>query len=724
MSFARLHEVVTYLIAALGFYALTLGGELGTTSSLLLALGLVSSLFARGPLLARPGWIRAWNVAVIVFLALQILRGFVGEPFLALGLEFAGFLQVTRLMNRRTAADHQQIAVLAFLHVIAATVLSTEIAYGLVFVGFVIVTPWMLVLSHLRREIEANYQAAGERKVDVARVLASKRIVGPSFLAGTAILTIPIFALTIVLFLVFPRVGMGFLAFGEGHGQRTAGFGSNVELGDFGVIRDDPTVVLRVRLPDMGARPPPTLALRMRGTSFDRYDGRRWTRGQTQSAPIRSHGDFFPIHRDERRGDRTIDVVLDHLDEPVIFIPPRAIGVRIPPRVEGGFDRNREVRRARGLDLRYGDDDALGLTYTVFVSGEPGEILEEPLDDEERLAYLALPEGMDRVRALAREIAGDAATDAERAHRIDAWLRDSGTFRYSLEMPDTGGRDPLEVFLFEARSGHCEYFSTAMAVMLRAIGIPTRNVTGFLGGAYNPYGNYYAIRQGDAHSWLEARIDDRWVTFDPTPPARGDIRPEEGVFAEIRAIVDALSTRWANEVVGYDLRSQVEGLRNLFRFARSVREAFSFGGDAEMPGAPDEASEPRRAPTSSSSVLAALVLLVAITTIAAVVLVLRRRRTRAATGSPSVLAAVRLYRELERALEDLQRPRPASTTPREHADALSKEGYAHADTVAEVTSRYEAARWGGEPLRPDEVEKLTRAIAAIRQGPKEPRQSL
>ena len=93
-------------------------------------------------------------------------------------------------------------------------------------------------------------------------------------------------------------------------------------------------------------------------------------------------------------------------------------------------------------------------------------------------------------------------------------------FRYTLKLTGTPGRDPLAHFLFETRAGHCEYFASAMAVMLRAIGIPSREVNGFLPGEYNDLGGDYIVRASDAHSWVEAYFPGSgWITFDPTPPA-------------------------------------------------------------------------------------------------------------------------------------------------------------------------------------------------------------
>src|SRR5690606_13078757 len=88
-------------------------------------------------------------------------------------------------------------------------------------------------------------------------------------------------------------------------------------------------------------------------------------------------------------------------------------------------------------------------------------------------------------------------------------------------------------------------------------------VTGFIGGTYNRFGRYYAVRQGDAHSWIEVHVSGRgWTRFDPTPPS--DAAPQSeitGVLAFVRDFVEAAAQRWNRHVVGYDLKQQVHLIR-------------------------------------------------------------------------------------------------------------------------------------------------------------------
>lgn len=707
MKFSTLHTGISYLLAALGLLALTLGSELPLPSAVMLGLGYVVSLAVGPKQWNRPGYTKLWNALLVAFLALQIGRGFLGAPILALGMEFAGFLQISRLFHRRTAKDHQHIQTLAFLHLIAATVLSTGLDYAFVFLGFVLVTPWMLAFTHLRVEIESHYadehDEDGASNPRVQRVLKSKRIAGPGFLAGTAALSIPLFVVTAAFFLLFPRVGMGFLSFGGAGGRNVAGFGGNVELGDFGVIRDDPTVVVRVRPKVASATPAPYANLRLRGTSFDRYSGSQWTRSLVEPERFVAELGSFLIQRVPRNteDEQELEIYVDPIDEPVIFLPDGTIALDVPPRVENAQNVGRRLERRMGLDVRYTDGDGLPFRYTAIVARDAYGQFRDPSSDDELDLYKQLPDdpSITRVRELAEEIAGEG-DPLQRARRIEAWLSASGEFRYSLAMPDTRGRDPLEVFLFEAKSGHCEYFSTAAAVMLRTLGIPSRNVTGFVGGTWNEYGNYYALSQGDAHSWVEVYVDGYWFVLEPTPPARGEMPVDSGMLAELRAIIDALRTRWSESVVGYDLQQQVSSLRSFYRWLRSFRS------DEDVD--PEPVDDDARLQLGEGSHAPVFVGLLLVVLLAGLAWWLQRRRRRGSKEEGR--DATKLYAELEKVLKRAGYPRPPARTPREHATLVRDAGFERADVVDEITEAYLAARWGSRAIDVRELRSKVRSL--------------
>jgi transglutaminase-like putative cysteine protease len=715
MSFAALQKAVTFLLSGLGLIALTFGGELTPVVMLAIGVAFVMCWFAERPLIEHPAWGRSWNVLVVVALGVQAMRGFSsGAGWLGLAMEFAALLSISRLANRRTAADYQQIAVLAFMHLIAATVLTTDLSYASVFVVFVVATPWVLTFAHLRAEIERNYPAKAEphEGTDVQRVLSSKRIVAPSFLAWTAMLSIPMFAMTIALFFVFPRVGLGLVSFGGRNGQSVAGFGNTVELGGFGVIRTDPTVVLRVT----STRPLNAAQmhryLRLRGTAFDHYDGERWTRSSDETVPMQGMGDYFPLRRVENpRRDLSLRIILDRLDEPVLFLPAGTVGVRIPQRGVPGRLRRTALTRGQGLDIRYHSSEELGIIYEAVVSRESDEMDVPVARDMDDGRFLQLPAGHERVYALARELTKDVAEPYGKALKLETYLRDGGRFVYTLNQPNTEGKAPLEAFLFEAKRGHCEYFATALAIMLRALDIPSRNVTGFVGGEYNPYANHYGIRQSDAHSWVEAMIPDRgWVTLDPTPPGRDAMGPGASLFDDLRKMVDAARAYWMTQVVSYDLRSQISALKRL----RSFIGQLSFPKFSTGQKSPERAAKNESSPDLDFTAPAVVVVIGLLGT--AAWLLLRRPRRQQRVLSASAKRARRLYRDLEQILADRGRARPVHVSPEAHARRLAAEGVAFAPAVVNLTELYVAARYGQRTLAQAELERMQGLVNEVKRA--------
>jgi protein-glutamine gamma-glutamyltransferase len=712
MSFVRLQKLVTYLLAALGLFALTFGGEIPLVPLLVLAAGFVASWFAEGPIIHRPWWQRGFNVLTVVALVGQVMRGMAGGGgWLSLAMEFAGLLTISRLCNRRDAADYQQIAMLSLIQLIAATVLTTDLGYAAVFVAFAIVTPWVLTFAHLRREIERNYphepETAGQN--DLARVLASRRIVDPSFLLWTALLSVPMLMMTVALFALFPRIGLGMLNLGNNRGQHVSGFGDDVELGGFGVIRDDPTVVLRVTT----SRPLPLVVarryLRLRGTAFDQYDGRRWTRSSDGAVKMSPIGEYYPLKRMPKREDLTLRIILDRLDEPVIFVPTGAVGLRIPERGLPGAAQRVTLTRRHGFDIRYASSEDMGIVYEAEVTTALGPS-DVPVDRElDDARYLAIPPGHERVVALALELTRGIADPAEKAKRLERYLKRDGGYDYSLELPDVRGKVPLVAFMFDVRRGHCEYFSTALAIMLRAVGIPARNVTGYLGGEFNTYGGYYAIRQADAHSWVEALLPDRgWVLVEPTPPTRDEFTTSD-LFRELRAMADAARAYWMTHVVAYDLRAQLRAIRQMRDFFRELASSGKRTQD-------DEAEAAKGGRVLSRSTLGWMVAGVAL--LGALWFAarrLRRRRSLVALSS-SARAAQKLYRQLEAVLAKRGLARPPHVTPEAHARALREQGFPAADAVIELTDAYVESRFGSYDLEPPRLRALSERLRDVKRA--------
>ena len=179
-----------------------------------------------------------------------------------------------------------------------------------------------------------------------------------------------------------------------------------------------------------------------------------------------------------------------------------------------------------------------------------------------------MPAGLkDKLKAIAEplvigiEIEGAEGIIA-RARAIEAFLRDSGRFSYTLQMEIYDSKlDPVEDFLLNRKAGHCEYFARALALLLRSVGIRSRIVNGFKGGDWNQLTETLIVRQKHAHSWVEAYVGTTgqdhtpvWITLDPTPVAerKRSIAQVGGLAGKFRPFTDSFRHIWIFYVIGYD----------------------------------------------------------------------------------------------------------------------------------------------------------------------------
>ncbi len=313
MRFGLVHRVMTDALAVLGILAVVSTAALSPLATAVLLVGLAGALAVPESWQTKTLFRHAATTGMLLLIVVQGARIVAGQPFIDVMVEFAALLQIVRLATRRGAAHDQQIIVLSLLHFVAGTVLGGGLGYGLCFLGFLIVAPGALVLSHLRREVEGNYrQGARDRTglpVDVPRILRSRRVVGRGFLVSTCLISVPIFLFTAVLFLLFPRVGLSLLLLNHPHPGRMVGFTDHVKIDEVGLIRSNPQMALRFELESPPNPPPPRMILRLRGTAFDATDGVNWTRTLSDRRSAERIGDLYPLrrmpHPDDKRSPST-----------------------------------------------------------------------------------------------------------------------------------------------------------------------------------------------------------------------------------------------------------------------------------------------------------------------------------------------------------------------------------------------------------------------------------
>lgn len=705
MRFALAHKASTYIMAVCAYFALALSGFLSDLWILLSLLGLVASWWWEPPRIDYDRYGKAWTIGSVLVALYAGATVLGGRDILLVGAEFLMYLLVVKLFNRRSCRDYQQVYVLSFLMLVAGTVLNTEITYGAFFLGYVVASTWALILFHLRREMEDNFllkhsDGRPSQRVEVTRILNSRRIVGGKFFLGTSLVSLGIFAFATMLFLFIPRIGFGFFFQKDRHGLHMAGFSDGVQLGAHGVIKDNRTVVMRVKV-DGGYQGSDAPAIHWRGVAFDQYEKGTWSR--TLNAPISRRRVMYP--------DR---VPVHHMlyDKPADeLVPPRPTGVRQEIYLEPmGNDVLFGAAMPTAFEFdslpgrtkpRQGRNDELRLTHTQGIKYEVYSRIEKPSADELRAATSAfLPEGFDvytqypedeitaRTIALAETITAGHANSYDKARAIEAWLRTN--LAYTLEMRSPGDLEPIDFFLFERRRGHCEYFSSAMTILLRVLDIPARNVNGFLGGEWNEYDDYIAVRAGDAHSWVEVYFPGKgWVTFDPTPAGGRDRlgRGGGGVLDKVRRFFDNMRFKWFKWVVEYDIYQQL----SIFKAIGQKLKGGTKGARSLIGGFKDWANRNKAAAIATGLIFVALLV--------GISLLRRRRRARGGSSASGARRGKRaelpaLYNGVLDYLKKRGHARPTSRTPREHARALAAADAPGATELGELTEIYYAAEYG------------------------------
>lgn len=272
---------------------------------------------------------------------------------------------------------------------------------------------------------------------------------------------------------------------------------------------------------------------------------------------------------------------------------------------------------------------------THFTSIYPGE-----LD-----YYRALPAGLERLQSLARQIAvpTDApnSTPTEMVHRILQHLRDSGEFGYTLDMSvNDPSIDAVEDFLFNRKQGHCEYFASALGLMLRAVDIPARLVSGFKGGDRNPSTGYFVVQGRHAHVWVEALLNGRWRVLDATPASRSDsvksLAPKLGLFG---TIADMFSNIWSHHVVGLSFNDQSDNVyRPLKEIGTTAWEGLRESVEDFLTGENASGGSSQR----RSQIIAGLTIAVVLSVLVWTLLLAARSRLPAETRSPWFARLLRL----------------------------------------------------------------------------------
>jgi len=457
---------------------------------------------------------------------------FVSRDFLTATVHGVCFLATVKILTAQSNRDYVYTGVISFIELISAALISVQPSFFACLALYVVFAIAAFTSAELRRGFERHKQTT---------VPGHRRMGWP--LAAVAITsTCGILIITAGLFLLVPRTAR-IAAMLFPYGPHLTGFSNVVDLGGFGRISRDDRAVMHI-LPYSRALPPD---LKWRGAALSHFDGRRWVDPPLPGRPIATSHGYAEVadetQRSRRDGHRLVyRVDLQNSGTGALFIAgiPEFINVdarNLVATQEGAF----RIFAPFNETLRY------------EVSAHSGPPLPSLLTSSERARYLDLPPLDIRIYSLARKWSGEGAA-IERALKIQSHLQRD--FKYTLDGPEKPVRDPLSDFLFVRKEGYCEYFASAMAVMLRSEGIPSRVATGFQSGYFNDVSGLYVVRASDAHAWVEGWIEGRgWITFDPTPVARKS--NSASFLSRIDMYLDAADHTWQEWVVSYDLGHQV-----------------------------------------------------------------------------------------------------------------------------------------------------------------------
>jgi transglutaminase-like putative cysteine protease len=615
-------------------------------------------------------------------------------------VHFLLFVMLIRLYSATTDRDALFLAMLSFAAILASAVLTIDTTFLGLFFLFLLFGVATFVGLEMRSgskgaiapEIDAHPEQ--ELRLTRALVLAALSVALGAMMIGGA------------LFFFFPRFSAGYLGRTSLQPTLMSGFSDDVELGQIGEIKKNSEVVMRVRT----GKPVGYPGLRWRGIALTTFDGKRWYFPDREHFPVPA-GLSGWINVQDKAGeqDRTATVLrytvlLQPIATDTIFAPANAVSVRGNLSGEGS---NTDVGARHSYILR----DRTGSLFNPFhnfstlryegYSLLPAmnlaslRLASADYPEDIRDTYLQLPPQLDpRIPELARQITARSQTPFDRTIAVENYLR--SRFTYTLNLTGKPGVDPLAHFLFETRAGHCEYFASALAIMLRTLGIPTREVNGFLPGEYNDLGEDYIVRASDAHSWVEVYFPGSgWMTFDPTPPGA---ESAGGFFTRFGQYMDWFELSWNEWVINYDFIHQILLAQNMQRSTRAWTEV----ARAWFQGEQEKGRRWMRSWNGGLRLLLplAIVLFLMALRFDLVVAFVRRlwlswqlRSPEVARSNPQL--ASRLYSELLYLLERRGFARQPTQTPFEFAAAVSQPRLAPA--VYEFTQHYTQARFGGAP---------------------------
>ena len=683
----RYFNVALYLLVLTGFGTLASTGALDFPAVVLVGFALLLrgyQLATQHPFTISARWLDYLTLFYIpIGLADYLL---ISRSFLSAVVHLLLFLMVVRLFSLQRPRDHYTLAALAFAMILGAAVLTVDSVFLFSFAAFLLVAVVTFVLMEMKHSTtEANVSAHDPNTEAPHRRLAT------TLLATAPLLMVLILGGGSFIFFLLPRVSSRYLSAYSSANDISTGFSDRIQLGRIGQIQQSSAVVMHIQIDNdlQGA-----YDLKWRGVALTKFDGRVWSNPFEQREVRRATDGSYSLRSALAptwpTSGRKIHyrVLMEPIGTNVFFLAEK------PASIAGNYHRL--------------STDAGGAVYNLDLDHpisryEADSLLAAPDSEELRLTSNAVPGGMEsyldlpptdlRISRLAEEITASTSTNYDRALAIEHYLKTH--FGYTLELPRTLPRDPLAAFLFERKQGHCEYFASAMTVMLRTLHIPSRVITGFRTGEFNDLTGQYVVRASNAHAWVEAYFPGAgWISFDPTPAGGLSNRSN---WSRLMLYVDAAASFWREWIVNYDINHQrqlgQDAVENSRRLLDGLRHAISGVYHTLLQLTRRTHRKMTRAPGKwTLGVLAVAALILLLINVRRLFGALRAYTLLAHPDRAPRRAAALWYERMVRKLARRGWRKTPSQTPRDFVQSIQES--ALQTKVADFTRAYESARFG------------------------------
>ncbi|WP_333654187.1 transglutaminase family protein [Dissulfurispira sp.] len=506
-------KIITYIIGLIGFLSVFKHISF-IYSAAFIVLCLLAVYFDYKKSFHMPRWFL--NLTALAVILLSLFRLSLDNPVVS-AVEGLLILLSIKFLEEKKFRDYMQIYLISLFLLSGSALLTIDIEFSIYFLIMIFMLAISIVLlTYYSQEPDLELPKSTIIKI------ALKSLLIP-------LISMP---MTLFLFVMLPRTSYPFFNFLNRAEKAKTGFTDNVRLGSVSGIQEDATAIFRAHMEKIDER-----HLYWRGIVLDYFDGASWK----STDGVRGGDEISTLILKGEKVRQTI--YLEPYEHRYIFALDKPYLITL-----------NDIKKYGDLTFSLSKEVDKRIRYDV-VSILSDAISEIDIDKER---YLQLPENISsEIMDIVKGLTSGRNSKEENIKSVLTFLK-GGNYKYSLQNLPVS-KTPLEDFLFKYKHGNCEYFASAMAVMLRISGVPARLVGGYRGGYYNDIGKYYLVPQKNAHVWVEAYTDKGWIRLDPTPASiEGFVSPHKrDILFKIRLVLDTINYYWNAFVISYDFEKQL-----------------------------------------------------------------------------------------------------------------------------------------------------------------------